>query len=291
MMLKLLSLILFFVPHPFNVFLRRMFGQKIGVGSKISIFSFIMASKVDIGVKAYVAPFTIIKCFEIKLSDFSHISPFSIVLAPVISGACFHLGRHSRVFPFCWIEPGEGVFIGEHVGIGGHTLIFTHGSWSDFLHSGPVSFGPVKIDDHVWLPWRVFVMPNVTIGKRSIIGANSTVTTSVPEFCLAAGAPAKIIKDGINGELNRDQFMERVKILLAEYVKFSRRMDKPISLEELKRDVSFYRSNKREQASPESFLKIDMSNYTFTQPPSFNSEGFIQFLRRYGIRLEEERTS
>jgi acetyltransferase-like isoleucine patch superfamily enzyme len=38
------------------------------------------------------------------------------------------------------------------------------------------------------------IMPNVHIGKGSIIAANSVVTKDIPEHCVAAGSPAKIIK-------------------------------------------------------------------------------------------------
>lgn len=37
-------------------------------------------------------------------------------------------------------------------------------------------------------------MPGVTIGKRSVIGAGAVVTKSVPQYCVAVGNPAKIIK-------------------------------------------------------------------------------------------------
>ncbi|WP_308303877.1 DapH/DapD/GlmU-related protein, partial [Vibrio parahaemolyticus] len=50
------------------------------------------------------------------------------------------------------------------------------------------------IHDNVWLGEGVFVMPGVTIGKNSIIGAGSVVTKSIPENVIAVGNPAKIIK-------------------------------------------------------------------------------------------------
>jgi lipopolysaccharide O-acetyltransferase len=54
--------------------------------------------------------------------------------------------------------------------------------------------GPVVIEDEVWLGERVCVMPNVTIGKHSVIGANSVVTKDIPPYCIAVGVPARIIK-------------------------------------------------------------------------------------------------
>ena len=54
--------------------------------------------------------------------------------------------------------------------------------------------GPVVIEDEVWLGERVCVMPNVSIGKHSVIGANSVVTKDIPPYSIAVGSPAKVIK-------------------------------------------------------------------------------------------------
>jgi len=62
------------------------------------------------------------------------------------------------------------------------------------LESPLVSAGPVSIGDQAWLGENVCVMPNVKIGKRAVIGANSVVTKDIPDFCVAVGTPAKVIK-------------------------------------------------------------------------------------------------
>lgn len=56
------------------------------------------------------------------------------------------------------------------------------------------SKGAVVIEDNVWLGDNVCVLPDVTIGKGSIIGANAVVTHSIPPYSVAAGTPARIIK-------------------------------------------------------------------------------------------------
>jgi len=56
------------------------------------------------------------------------------------------------------------------------------------------SKGFVIIEDNVWLGDKVTVLAGVTIGKNTIIGANSVVTSNIPSNCVAAGVPAKIIK-------------------------------------------------------------------------------------------------
>ena len=50
------------------------------------------------------------------------------------------------------------------------------------------------IGDNVWLGAHVVVTSGVTIGRRAVIGANSVVTSDIPEFCVAAGAPARVLR-------------------------------------------------------------------------------------------------
>jgi acetyltransferase-like isoleucine patch superfamily enzyme len=57
------------------------------------------------------------------------------------------------------------------------------------------SKGPVIIKDNVWIGEGVVVLPGVTIGENSIIGANAVVTRSIPKNTLAAGNPAKVIRE------------------------------------------------------------------------------------------------
>ena len=56
------------------------------------------------------------------------------------------------------------------------------------------SKGPVVIGNNVWLGNNVCVMPGVTIGDGAIIGANSVVTHDIPAYAVAAGIPAKVVK-------------------------------------------------------------------------------------------------
>jgi acetyltransferase-like isoleucine patch superfamily enzyme len=93
----------------------------------------------------------------------------------------------------------DAVTIGEHCMLANGCLI-TDGNhrfddpdkpvpWQGFTSKGPVSIG-----DNVWLGANVVVTNGVTIGRRSVIGANSVVTTDIPEFSVAAGAPARVLK-------------------------------------------------------------------------------------------------
>ena len=57
-----------------------------------------------------------------------------------------------------------------------------------------ISKGAVVIENNVWVGEGVVIMPGITIGENSIIGANSVVTKDVPKNTVVGGVPAKILK-------------------------------------------------------------------------------------------------
>jgi acetyltransferase-like isoleucine patch superfamily enzyme len=59
---------------------------------------------------------------------------------------------------------------------------------------GFTSKGPVVIGDNTWLGANVVVTSGVTIGRRSVVGANSVVLDDVPPYSIAAGAPAEVLR-------------------------------------------------------------------------------------------------
>ncbi|MGX6449062.1 acyltransferase [Patulibacter sp. S7RM1-6] len=61
--------------------------------------------------------------------------------------------------------------------------------WQGFTTSGPTVLG-----DNVWLGANVVVTSGVTIGRRSVVGANSVVTRDLPPFSVAAGVPARVLR-------------------------------------------------------------------------------------------------
>ena len=97
------------------------------------------------------------------------------------------------------IRVHESVTIGDNVKIGGCVLITdTNGHPMDYVARRSSNEGtksaPVVIEDDVWVGAHCIILKGVTIGARSIIGAGSVVTNSIPADCVAAGNPCKVIK-------------------------------------------------------------------------------------------------
>jgi acetyltransferase-like isoleucine patch superfamily enzyme len=55
---------------------------------------------------------------------------------------------------------------------------------------------PITVGEGTWLGINVVVLPSVTIGKGCIVGANSVVTRDLPDYSVAAGAPARVLRSG-----------------------------------------------------------------------------------------------
>jgi acetyltransferase-like isoleucine patch superfamily enzyme len=62
------------------------------------------------------------------------------------------------------------------------------------IASGEVEARPVRIESKVWIGFESCVLPGVTIGEGSIVGARSVVATDVPPFTIVAGNPARIVR-------------------------------------------------------------------------------------------------
>ena len=89
------------------------------------------------------------------------------------------------------------VRIGDHVMIGPHTLITTvsHPLSARERREYLAWAKPVTIGDDVWIGGNVTILPGVTIGDRSVIGAGSVVTEDIPADSVAVGAPARVVKE------------------------------------------------------------------------------------------------
>ena len=95
------------------------------------------------------------------------------------------------ILDVCKVEIGENVLIASGVQISAAT----HPTDPQDRLTGKEYGKPVKIGDNVWLGAGVIVCPGVTIGKNTTIGAGSVVNKDIPENCIAAGNPCKVIRN------------------------------------------------------------------------------------------------
>jgi acetyltransferase-like isoleucine patch superfamily enzyme len=112
------------------------------------------------------------------------------------SSSRLQTGHYLHVGTQTLINTARAVTIGHEVGLGTRTSIYTHGAYPSGLMGFPVAFAPVQIGDFTWIPGAV-VNPGVSIGRCCVVGVNSVVTRDLPDGCLAAGSPAKVLKESV----------------------------------------------------------------------------------------------
>ncbi|MCV2483989.1 acetyltransferase [Flavobacterium sp. SH_e] len=115
------------------------------------------------------------------------------------------IGENVQINDYVHISGMKGVRLGNNVLIASKVFIsdLNHGNYSD---EGSIDSPdtppserklyakPIIIEDNVWLGEFVSVLPGVTIGKGSIVGANSVVSRSLPPNVIAVGTPARVVK-------------------------------------------------------------------------------------------------
>lgn len=233
------------LPSSLKIAYYRRKGAVIGEGVSIGPLAILDCKKIVIGDHAEIGMACMIRANEFTMGRYSNLGMLVIIdTHKVIIGeevtiqeqvyigglktdkSEIEIGDLSMIFSQSVINPTHPIKIGKRVGIGGSNFLFTHGTWQPILQGFPVAFGPITIEDGVWFPWRVFVLPNVHIGKEATIGAGSVINRDVPARSLAAGVPAKVIRkdeeyikrysDGEKRDILKDMLTEFVGYLRIE---------------------------------------------------------------------------
>jgi len=114
------------------------------------------------------------------------------------------VGR-SRIYCTAGITIGTGVLISDNVCIMdsdlhsvdadarlGEAIAWARGRFPD-VYTG-IPNAPVTVGDHAWIGFGACILKGVTIGRAGVVGAGAVVTHDVPEGCVVAGNPARVIR-------------------------------------------------------------------------------------------------
>ncbi|MBW4602244.1 MAG: acyltransferase [Calothrix sp. FI2-JRJ7] len=115
-----------------------------------------------------------------------------------LGGTFIHIGQNTFIGPgTCIAGPGD-IKIGKNCLIAAQSGIFANNhNFADMellIKEQGITRQGIVIEDDCWLGSGVKVLDGVTIGKGSVIGANSVVTKDIPPFSVAVGVPARVIK-------------------------------------------------------------------------------------------------
>jgi acetyltransferase-like isoleucine patch superfamily enzyme len=151
-----------------------------------------------LGDRSIVREFARIEGAYVSLGNESYLN----IGAWIGGGSCWD--REASLEAGCWLHMGwnshiniaRGVKIGEEVGVGVETKIFTHGAYLPVDMGFPVQWAPVHIGSRVWLP-NAWVNPGVKVGNDVVVAARSLVNVDLPNGCFAGGIPVRILREDI----------------------------------------------------------------------------------------------
>jgi acetyltransferase-like isoleucine patch superfamily enzyme len=115
-------------------------------------------------------------------------------------GPMIEIDEGTNIGRRCTISAANKIIIGKYVLVAPNVFIAdTHHGYQKIgvpiMHQGISTHeDQVTIGDETWIGINSVVMGNVTIGKHCVIGANSVVNKNIPDYCVAVGNPARVVK-------------------------------------------------------------------------------------------------
>lgn len=102
------------------------------------------------------------------------------------------IGHFNHIFATGEIEIGKNVLTADKVFISDNQHDYSHIN-IPILAQGIIQLSKINIGDGSWIGENVCIM-GASVGRNCVIGANSVVTRDIPDYCVAVGSPAKVIK-------------------------------------------------------------------------------------------------
>lgn len=322
-----------FLPSFLKVVFYKLKGYKIGENVSIGLGSVVIGKNVSVMANTRIGFFTVIRGRHITIERFVSIGSFDFIDCDcirigedsrineqvIIGGlktptSSIDIGERTIIMEYSFINPTLPIKIGDDTGIGGHCLIFTHGTWLNALNGFPFKYAPITIGNNVWLAWRVFILPGITIGSNVVIGADSLVSKNLPANSLAAGSPVKLLKENYPSPLNEPRRKKLIEEILEEFCEFLKYSGFSVSLYRVQDGIKIQVKNKKKLSEiifsnetqnasniADNVLLIDRNDYTNNHNDSSmilnlkNStrigssrvgEEIAKYFSRYGIRFK-----
>ncbi|MCU1593995.1 MAG: putative sugar acetyltransferase [Frankiales bacterium] len=99
----------------------------------------------------------------------------------------------------CFVNVGSTIISVEEIVVGDDVAfandVYVMDSDSHGVEGRPHKQAPVRIGDGCWIGARAMILPGVTLGKRVLVAAGAVVTRDVPDDCLVAGNPARVVRE------------------------------------------------------------------------------------------------
>lgn len=195
----------------------------IGEGTRIGYFTIIRAKIITIDRFVLIGSMSFLETETLEIGEDTRVREKVYIHGLVGPGSRFKIGKRS-IIQMAFINPVMPIIIGDNVAIGGHALLFTHGSWLSELDGFPVNFAPITIGNNVYIAWRVTIVPGVNIGDNVVIGAHSLVNKNIPSNSMAAGCPARIIKENYPSQKpdeEKRKILEKIIVSFIDFVKYN----------------------------------------------------------------------
>jgi acetyltransferase-like isoleucine patch superfamily enzyme len=104
------------------------------------------------------------------------------------------IGKHVAIGYYSVLQGAGGITLDDFVLLGDHVILATSSHPSAELHFHNFWSKPIHLQENVWLGSNVVVLPGVTIGQNSAIGAGAVVTKDIPPDSVALGVPARVVE-------------------------------------------------------------------------------------------------
>jgi acetyltransferase-like isoleucine patch superfamily enzyme len=157
-----------------------LFSRSVGFGVIVVNFIFQAIFRID--------PGRLSKNYTSRLIAFDNLA---------IENDCIEVRKSLAVSGGCYLQATHGISIGENtIWSFNVSMVTSDHDLSDYRLENSSKSGPITIGSNCWIGAGVTILPKVSLGANTVVGANSVVTTSFPQGnVILAGCPARVIRE------------------------------------------------------------------------------------------------